>query len=109
MRLEDKTSFSQVAFWLLWAILLLIIPLYGFTLLFELGAVKQGLTFSYLSPVVGLFVFVAQIFLFIKSYRQMKQREPLSRAFLTLLGGTILVALIWAGGCTMMGPFRLAG
>jgi hypothetical protein len=105
----NKTSALVIFFWLFWGILLLLIPIYGFTLVFELDKVKAGHTLSFLSPVVGLLVFFAQIFIFILSFKQMKNTHAVSRAYLILLGGTIIVGLIWAGGCSIMGPWRLAG
>lgn len=103
---SKSITFSQIIFWLLWGILLLIIPIYGFTFLFELEAARSNNALSYLSPIIGVVVFFAQLLVLVRSFQQGKKAMPLSKAYLTLLGGTVIVALIWAGGCASMGPLR---
>ncbi len=106
---ETNSKFSRVIFWLLWGVLLLIVPVYGFTLLVEVSAVNSGNILSYISPIIGLLVLIAQITVFVLSYKQMKQGLPLSKPYLTFIGGSIVIGFVWAGGCAMMGPWRLAG
>ena len=94
-------------FWLLWILGLVLFPFYGFTFLFETGVVKEGNLGSQISPFIGAGVFIAQIVVMVKSFQQKKQNLPLSKSYLTLLGGSIVIGLIWAGGCSIMGPWNL--
>jgi uncharacterized membrane protein YhaH (DUF805 family) len=103
---SQPISFSQIIFWILWSILLLVIPIYGFTFLFELEAVRSGNALSYLSPVIGVAVFLAQLLVIVRSFQQGKKVILISKAYLTLLGGTVIIGLIWAGDCASMGPLR---
>ena len=102
-----ETSTWSVIFWILWMLGLLLFPIYGFTLFFEFGVVKEGNTLSYFSPVVGVVVLIAQTVVMFFSFMQMKLKLPLSGPYLTLLGGSIIIGFIWAGGCAMMGPYSL--
>ena len=108
-QVEKPSGINRIAFWIVWTILLLTVPFYIFTMWFEGAVVKHGQILTYLSPAVGFLVFIAQIAVFVMSYKQMKQDLPLSKPFLTLLGGSILLAFIWAGGCIIMGDYRVAG
>ncbi len=100
---EHSITFAKVIFWLLWIAALLIIPLYGFFLVVELSTIKATHSLSYLSPVIGVAALIAQIVISTRSFQQAKQVNLLSKAYLTLLGGTLIVALISAGGCASMG------
>lgn len=104
---QEVNELGHALFWLLWTVALLIIPIYFFTFAFEVEAVKNNNTFSYFSPIIGFIVLILQITLSVISYKQMKQKISLSRPFLTLLGGTILIGFVWFGGCSMMGPLHL--
>ena len=103
---QQPSKFPQILFWLLWIALLIIIPFYGFTLLFELSAVHANDTLSYLSPVIGVSVFIAQVTVIIRSFLQARGGILLSKAYLTLLGGSLIIGLIWAGGCATMGNLK---
>ncbi len=106
---RNKPEYMRFIFWFFWVLLMVLIPFYLFTFLIEMDAVKAEKIGSIISPIIGGLVIIAQIFVFVKSFKQAKQKLPLSTSFLTLLGGSILIAFIWAGGCAMMGPFRIAG
>ncbi len=101
--MENKPEHMRIIFWILWALLMVTLPFYLFTFLFSIGAVEAENIRSIIPPVIGGLVIIAQIFVFVKSLKQAKQKLPLSTPFLTLLVGTILVALVWAGGCVIMG------
>jgi len=105
--MENKPEHMRIVFWIFWVLLMVVMPFYLFTFLFAIGAVEAEKIGSIIPPVIGGLVIIAQIFVFVKSLKQAKQKLPLSTPFLTLLGGTILVALIWAGGCVIMGPCSL--
>jgi len=104
---QELNKFGHVIFWLLWTLSFVIFPFYLFTFLFEIDKVKPGITSSYFSPVIGALVLILQITIVVISFQQMKQGITLSKPYLTLLGGTILVGFIWAGGCSIMGPWHL--
>ena len=70
---DKPITFLPILFWLLWIISLLIIPIYGFTLLFKLSAVKSDNPLSYLSPVIGVIVFIAQSLILARSFQQARQ------------------------------------
>lgn len=100
---------GRIIFWIVWVLLLVLIPVYLFTFSIEISAVKPGKMGSMFSPVVGGLVLIVQAIIFINSYQQARQNLPLSKLYLTLLGGSILIGFIWAGGCAIMGPYRFAG
>ncbi len=105
-----ETSTWSVIFWILWMLGLLLFPFYIFTLFFEVNVVKEGNVLSHISPLIGVAVLIAQAVVMIFSFKQMKQMKqklPLSKPYLTLLGGSIIIGFIWAGGCAMMGPWSL--
>ena len=104
---QTETSGGEIFFWILWVLAFVLFPLYGFTLFFEFNVIKAGDIGSYFSPVVGVLVLVAQIAVQVMSFKQMKQKLPLSKSYLTLLGGTIIIIFVWAGGCAIMGPWSL--
>lgn len=104
---KSKPKIGRIIFWILWAYILLIIPFYISTLVVEFSVAEPKDMLTLLSPVVGFLVIIAQITLFTVSYKQMKKKLPLSKAYLTLLGGTIIIASIWLGGCAMMGPLDI--
>ncbi len=104
---QTEVSGATVFFWLLWILALALFPFYGFTFFFEASVVKEGNLGSQISPIIGAAVFVAQIIVMVKSFNQKKQNLPLSKPYLTLLGGSIIIGLIWAGGCSIMGPWSL--
>ena len=108
-RSQEKQSAGSIIFWILWVLAFVIFPFYAFTFAFEVDAIKEGNFESQLSPFIGAAVFIAQIIIMVISFKQKKRGLPLSKPYLTLLGGTILIGFIWAGGCAIMGPFRLAG
>jgi hypothetical protein len=89
--------------------LLILFPLYLFTLSLEIGAVRLETIGSVISPVIGGLVLIAQLIIQLKSFKQARQAMPLSEPFLTLIGGSILIGFIWAGGCAIMGPYRFEG
>jgi len=107
--MSKKDIFLHITFWLLWGILLILIPLYIFTFLFEIDAVKAVKIGSIISPVIGALVLIAQIIVVVRSFKQARQDISISEPYLTLIGGSILIAFIWAGGCAIMGPYRIAG
>ena len=102
-----KTDSGTYFFWLLWILALALLPFYGLTFFFEAGVMKDDNLGSKISPVIGLLVLFAQLAITIISYRQKRSDAPLSRPYLTLLGGTIIIGLVWAGGCSIMGPWNL--
>ena len=106
---EDKaeTSGGEIFFWILWVLAFVIFPFYWVTFLFEMDGIKSDDIGSQISPIIGAAVFIAQIAVMVISFKQMKKKLPLSRAYLTLLGGTIIVGFIWVGGCAVMGPIHL--
>jgi hypothetical protein len=71
-----------------------------------MGAIKSDNIGSNISPIIGAAVFIAQITVMVISFKQMKKKLPLSKPYLTLLGGTIIIGFIWAGGCMIMGPIN---
>ena len=104
---QNVVSAGTVIFWLLWVAALVLLPLYGFTLAFDVNVMREGNLGSQISPVIGIAVFIAQIIVMVKSFKQKKQDLPLSKPYLTLLGGTIIIALMWVGGCSIMGPWSM--
>ena len=107
--MDKKDIFLHLIFWVLWGVLLIFIPVYIFTFLFEIDAVKAEEIGSIISPVIGALVLIAQIIVVVRSFKQARQDISISEAYLTLLGGSIVIAFIWAGGCAIMGPYRIAG
>jgi hypothetical protein len=107
--MESKIHFLRIIFWILWVLLLVLIPLYLFTFSFEISAVKLEKIGSILSPIIGGLVLIAQFLVIIRSFKQARGNLPISEAFLTLLGGSILIGFFWQGGCAIMGPYRIAG
>lgn len=106
---QDQTekSIGTIFFWILWVLAFVLFPFYLFTLLFEVEAIKEGNFGSQIAPIIGAGVLVAQVAVMIISFKQKKQKLPLSKPYLTLLGGTIIIGFIWAGGCAIMGPINL--
>lgn len=104
---QTETSGGEIFFWILWVLAFVIFPLYGFTFLFEIDAIKSDDIGSQIAPIIGAAVFIAQIAVIVISFKQMKKKLPLSKPYLTLLGGTIIIGFIWAGGCAIMGPIHL--
>lgn len=107
--MDNKNILMLIVFWIVWVFLLTLIPLYIFTFLFEIAAVKAVNIGSILSPVIGALVVMAQMIVFVKSFKQARRDIPISASYLTLIGGSILIVFIWAGGCAIMGPYRMAG
>ena len=107
--MSNKNIFTVIIFWIVWVFLLTLIPLYLFTFLIEIDAVNAIKIGSILSPVIGALVLIAQIIVFVRSFKQVRQDLPISMSYLTLIGGSILIVFIWAGGCAIMGPYRIAG
>lgn len=91
-------------FWLVWGLLLLVIPFYGFTFLVELDVVKPERFKTIMSPVIGGVVLITQIAILVYAFKMFKRREALSKMFLLLLGGSVVLGFVWAGGCAIMGP-----
>jgi len=104
---QTETSVAEIFFWILWVLAFVLFPLYGFTFLFELEGIKKDGNGNQIAPIIGVAVFIAQIAVMVISSRQMGQEQPLSKPYLTLLGGTIIIGFIWAGGCMIMGPIYL--
>ena len=106
---QEKTgpNGGKVFFWFLWVLALVLFPFYAFTFLFEADVVKSNDIGSQISPIIGMAVLIAQGLIMVISFKQMKRNSPLSKPYLTLLGGTIIIGFIWAGGCSIMGPFRM--
>lgn len=103
--MENKAKKLKTSiFWLLWGISLPLILFYSFTTLIEVGSVRSGNILSYLSPIIGVVVVFAQLAVAIYSYKQANQVLLPSKPYLTLVGGTIIVGLLWIGGCASMGP-----
>jgi uncharacterized membrane protein YhaH (DUF805 family) len=98
---------GTVFFWILWVLGLVLLPFYAFTFFFEAGVVKEGNLGSQISPIVGLVVLLSQLAITVISFKQIRQKLPLSKPYLTLLGGSIIIGLVWAGGCSIMGPWSL--
>ena len=103
---QTETSVGKILFWLLWVLALVLFPFYGFTFFFEVGAVKSNNIGSQISPIIGAVVFIAQIAVMVISFKQMNTELPISKPYLTLLGGTIIILFIWFGGCVIMGPMH---
>ncbi|MCF6190678.1 MAG: hypothetical protein L3J51_09370 [Cocleimonas sp.] len=103
---QTETSGGEIFFWILWVLAFVIFPLYGFTFLFEINVMKSDDIGSQIAPIIGAAVFIAQIAVMVISFKQMKKKLPLSKPYLTLLGGTIIIGFIWVGGCVIMGPFH---
>jgi len=104
---QTETSVGEIFFWILWVLAFVLFPFYGFTFLFEIDAIKSDDIGSQIAPIIGAAVFIAQIVVMVISFKQIKKKLPLSKSYLTLLGGTIIVGFIWAGGCAIMGPIYL--
>lgn len=98
---------GRIFFWMLWVLGLVLLPFYAFTFAFEVDAVKEGNLGSQISPVVGLVVLLSQLAIAVISFKQMKQKLPLSKPYLTLFGGSIIIGLVWASGCSIMGPWNM--
>ena len=106
---HKRTDIDNFFFWLLWVLVLILLPFYGFTFLFEVDTIKASNIASKISPIIGFAVFFAQLATSIISFKQRRSKTPLpsSKPYLTLLGSTIIIGLIWVGGCSMMGPLNL--
>jgi hypothetical protein len=104
---NTKKSGGEIIFWILWVGAFVIFPFYAFTFLFEVGAAREGDLGSQIAPVIGAAVFIAQVWVMVTSFKQIKRKLPLSKPYLTLLGGTIIIGFIWAGGCVITGPISL--
>ena len=104
---QTETSGGEIFFWILWVLAFVIFPFYALTLFFEVAAVRSDDIGSQIAPIIGAAVFIAQIAVMVISFKQIKKKSPLSKPYLTLLGGTIIIGFIWAGGCMIMGPIYL--
>ena len=85
---KNTTVFFSFWYFFLCAPLLL----YGF---FFIGGLNPPNEFV----IIGLLGLIPQIFILIKSYKQAHSSIPLSKAYLTLIGGSLLLLFIWSGGC----------
>ena len=104
---NQYTNLASVIFWLVWIAALLFLPFYGFTFLFEVGSVTPSKQSSMFSPIIGGVVFILQIVIMIFAVKAYQSRQPLSKLYLILLGGSVLNLFVWAGGCALMGPLQL--
>ena len=107
---SQNNQYSGLAsgiFWLVWILMLVLIPFYGFTLLVEVDTVTPNKPFSTYSPIIGAIVLIIQLIILVVAVKFYQQRQPLSKLYLILLGGSVLNMFVWAGGCALMGPLNL--
>lgn len=104
--IKDNDNVGYIFFWIFWAILLLLLPFYAFTAWIEINLAKPNNVNSQLSGIIGVFVLIAQIVVFAVSFKAARQKQ-LARASLWLFGASIITAMVWVGGCALMGPLNI--
>ena len=79
------------------------IPFYGFTALLALGNSSLANSVQIIGGVIGLLVIAGQVSIAVFSIIFFATlRRHVSQAFLLLLGGSIIVFFMWAGGCVVV-------
>lgn len=108
---KEYNRLSKVFFWMAWIFGLVLIATYVILFLFEVSTLFRDARLGlFIAIMIGLGVLVAQVYLVIESLRLFKRREVLSKILLSLIGGSILLAFVWTGGCFVaLSNMRLAG